>query len=50
MEITEWEIRRTAVGQRNIKIILCDDDPSVAERADTVLQMKNGSWIRVLSL
>lgn len=27
MAITEWEISRTAVGNRNIKIILCDDDP-----------------------
>lgn len=27
MAITEWEIRRTALGQNNIKIILCDDDP-----------------------
>lgn len=26
MAITEWEIRRTAVGQRNIKVVLCDDD------------------------
>ena len=27
MAITEWEIRRTAIGQSNISIILCDDDP-----------------------
>ena len=27
MAITEWEIRRAAVGQGNIKVILCDDDP-----------------------
>ena len=27
MAITEWEIRRSAVGQSGIKIILCDDDP-----------------------
>ncbi|MBP3633380.1 MAG: response regulator, partial [Oscillospiraceae bacterium] len=27
MAITEWEIRRAAVGQSNIKVILCDDDP-----------------------
>lgn len=27
MAITEWEILREAVGQSNIKIILCDDDP-----------------------
>lgn len=26
MAITEWEIRRAAVGQNNIKVILCDDD------------------------
>ena len=28
MAITEWEIRRAAVGQKHIKIILCDDDPA----------------------
>lgn len=27
MAITEWEIRRATVGQNNIHIILCDDDP-----------------------
>lgn len=27
MAITEWQIRRTAVGQSKIRIILCDDDP-----------------------
>lgn len=27
MAITEWEIRRVAIGQSNMKIILCDDDP-----------------------
>lgn len=27
MAITEWEIRRTAVGQGAIRILLCDDDP-----------------------
>ena len=27
MAITEWEIRRAAVGQGNIKVVLCDDDP-----------------------
>lgn len=27
MAITEWEIRRAAVGQNSIKVILCDDDP-----------------------
>ena len=26
MAITEWEICRAAVGQGNIKVILCDDD------------------------
>ena len=26
MAITEWEIRRAAIGQGGIKIILCDDD------------------------
>ena len=28
MAITQWEICRTAVGQNNIKVILCDDDPA----------------------
>ena len=27
MAITEWEIRRDAIGQGNVKILLCDDDP-----------------------
>ena len=27
MAITEWEIRRAAVGQNRINVILCDDDP-----------------------
>lgn len=27
MAMTEWEIRRAAVGQAGIQIILCDDDP-----------------------
>lgn len=27
MAFTEWEIGRTVVGQSNIKILLCDDDP-----------------------
>ena len=27
MAITEWIIRRAAVGQNRIKVILCDDDP-----------------------
>lgn len=28
MAITEWEIRRATVGQNNIKVTLCDDDPA----------------------
>lgn len=47
MAITEWEIRRAAVGQGNIKIILCDDDPvflktlrSEVERTFSRLNMK----------
>ena len=28
MAMTEWEIRRDAIGQDGIKILLCDDDPS----------------------
>ncbi len=31
MAITEWEIGRAAVGQREIKIVLCDDDPAFLE-------------------
>ena len=27
MAITEWELRRDAIGQGNVKILLCDDDP-----------------------
>lgn len=27
MAITEWEIRRAAVGQGSIQVIFCDDDP-----------------------
>lgn len=47
MAITEWEIRRAAVGQGNIKVILCDDDPvflkelhSEIERTFARLNMK----------
>lgn len=47
MAITEWEIRRAAVGQGNIKVILCDDDPvflkalrSEVERTFSRLNMK----------
>ena len=47
MAITEWEIRRAAVGQGNIKLILCDDDPvflkalrSEVERTFSKLNMK----------
>lgn len=28
MAITEWEIRRVTVGNNNIKVTLCDDDPA----------------------
>ena len=31
MAITEWELRRAAVGQGNINVILCDDDPLFLE-------------------
>ena len=27
MAMTEWSIRRTAIGQNSIKVVLCDDDP-----------------------
>ena len=47
MAITEWEIRRAAVGQGNIKVVLCDDDPdflnalrSEVERTFSRLNMK----------
>ena len=47
MAITEWEIRRAAVGQNNIKVILCDDDldflntlHSEVERTFSRLNMK----------
>ena len=46
MAITEWEIRRAAVGQNRVKVILCDDDPvflkalrSEVERTFTKLNM-----------
>ena len=28
MAATDWEIRRAAIGQNGIQIILCDDDPA----------------------
>lgn len=28
MAITEWEIRRAAVGNRKIRVLMCDDDPA----------------------
>ena len=31
MAITEWEIRRAALGQREIRILMCDDDPDFVE-------------------
>ncbi len=31
MAITEWEIGRAAIGQKEIKIVLCDDDPAFLE-------------------
>ena len=54
MAITEWEIRRAAVGQNNIKVILCDDDldflkalHSEVERTFSRLNMK--ATIRALN-
>ncbi len=32
MAMTEWEIRRTAVGQTAIRILLCDDDPDFLKK------------------
>lgn len=32
MAVTEWEICRTAIGQENIKVIFCDDDPAFSEK------------------
>lgn len=46
MATTDWEIRRAAIGQNGIQIILCDDDPaflmqlhSTVERTFTKLNM-----------
>ena len=47
MATTDWEIRRAAIGQNGIRIILCDDDPaflaqlhSAVERTFAKLNMK----------
>lgn len=37
MPITEWELRRTAFGQNDIKILLCDDDPCLIDQIRTEL-------------
>ncbi|MCD7755197.1 MAG: LytTR family DNA-binding domain-containing protein [Firmicutes bacterium] len=37
MAITEWEVGRAAVGQKEIKIVLCDDDPTFLEELSTEL-------------
>ncbi len=37
MAITEWEVGRTAVGQKEIKILLCDDDPVFLEELNREL-------------
>ena len=51
MAITEWELRRAAVGQGGVNIILCDDDPvflrelhSEIDRTYTRLNMKATIW------
>lgn len=51
MAITEWELRRAAVGQGDVNIILCDDDPvflrelhSEIDRTYTRLNMKATIW------
>ena len=31
MSITQWEIRRDAMGQNSVRILLCDDDPAFLE-------------------
>lgn len=31
MATMEWSIRRTAIGQSNIRVLLCDDDPDFLE-------------------
>ncbi len=38
MSITQWEIRRTAVGQANIQLLLCDDDPIFLDTLRTALE------------
>ncbi len=37
MAITEWEMGRTAVGQKEIKIVLCDDDSAFQEELGRAL-------------
>ncbi len=37
MAITEWEIGRAAIGQKEIKIVLCDDDPAFLAALHTEL-------------
>lgn len=37
MPITEWELHRAAFGQTDIRIILCDDDPSLIGKMRTEL-------------
>ena len=37
MPITEWELRRAAVGQNDIRILLCDDDPCLINQIRTEL-------------
>lgn len=31
MAISEWSIRRTAIGQNGIKVVICDDDADFFE-------------------
>lgn len=54
MAITEWEIRRAAAGQNDIKIILCDDDPVFlkalqCEVARTFAKLNRNAAIRVFN-
>lgn len=37
MPITEWKLQRTTVGQKDIRILLCDDDPYLTEKIHTEL-------------
>ena len=37
MAITEWEVRRSSIGQKGLSIVLCDDDPDFLNILDDEL-------------